>query len=649
MSCDDYADNENKENTVIDMDNVKEQLLSDQEKCLEEQIKDKINDTEDTDKKLTIDEQELKSKINNDDYVEYLIQIVKKTVKCEDSLIRQILYTGLSSYIQDDPINLGIIAPTSEGKTYPVEECMQYFPKTDVYKVGSMSAKVLVRQRGILIDKNGKPIGHKIKELVKKRNLIDDKKENKEEKLNILEEIQELFEDAKTLIDLSGKILVFLEPPQKEVWDILKPILSHDSPEIEFPFVNQTDREGHQTKEVVVRGWPSCIFCSAKDESNWPIWPEIKSRFLITSPNMIPKKYKESTKLISKKYGSPNLIQQQKIISDNEMEQANNCILFLKQKINELRSKNEDNGNKISLWIPYAEVLEKELPSNKGTDVRLQKRIFSLLRIIPIIKFNLRKLLVLEGETSVIANFEDLKEVLSITQNFDGIPKFKIEFFNNIFYPCFAQKTEVGKSADHKKEEEILAVTTRQLCDYYKEIKGKPIQTDNLKQVYLNELINEGIIDYTESKINTKQYIYYPLVTDLLSTISITDSIDVDSQQTPIIYEKIIKNINETWIFCEIMKLIRYRLDFTNFQLTDYLNDRQKFQLFDNNHQEEGGEREEQYQEVRSLTVGEFIEKYTVEKSKSSIDNKRSNILLDYAKRSPFLSILAKIDNKDIK
>lgn len=45
------------------------------------------------------------------------------------------------------------------------------------------------------------------------------------------------------------KILVFLKPPKKDVWDILKLILSHDSPEIEFPFVNQTDRKGHQTKK----------------------------------------------------------------------------------------------------------------------------------------------------------------------------------------------------------------------------------------------------------------------------------------------------------------------------------------------------------------------------------------------------------------
>jgi hypothetical protein len=52
--------------------------------------------------------------------------------------------------------------------------------------------------------------------------LLDDKKENKEEKFNIFEKIQDLFEDTKTLIHLLGKIVVFLEPPQKEVWDILK-------------------------------------------------------------------------------------------------------------------------------------------------------------------------------------------------------------------------------------------------------------------------------------------------------------------------------------------------------------------------------------------------------------------------------------------
>ena len=99
-----------------------------------------------------------------------------------------------------------------------------------------------------------------------------------------------------------------MEPPRPELWDLLKPILSHDKKEIKFDFVNQTDREGHQTKKVLVRGWPACIFCSAKDESKWDIWPEIKSRFSIVSPNMVPEKYDASTKLISLTFGWPDSV-----------------------------------------------------------------------------------------------------------------------------------------------------------------------------------------------------------------------------------------------------------------------------------------------------------------------------------------------------
>jgi hypothetical protein len=49
-----------------------------------------------------IDIDELRSKINYCDFIEYAINIVKKTVKCEDTLVKQILYTALSSYIQND-------------------------------------------------------------------------------------------------------------------------------------------------------------------------------------------------------------------------------------------------------------------------------------------------------------------------------------------------------------------------------------------------------------------------------------------------------------------------------------------------------------------------------------------------------------------
>lgn len=596
-----------------------------------------------------IDEDLIKSEIQSNDYVEYIIKQIKKTVKCEDILIRQILYTALSSYIGFDPINLGIIAPTSEGKTYPVEECIRLFPKHDVEKVGSMSAKVLVRKRGVLVDKNLNPIGDELKELYKQRNSIKDPNE----KMLITDEIEKLFEGAKTLIDLSNKILVFLEPPQKEVWDILKPILSHDAPEIEYPFVNKTDKDGHETKEVVVRGWPSCIFCSAKDESSWPIWPEIKSRCLITSPNMIPQKYQQSTKLIAVKYGKPNSVQQRIIISDNDIKLAKDCILLLKQKISELRLKNNDG--RISYWIPYAELLEAELPSDKGIHVRFQKRVFAFLRTIPVLKFNRRKLLVLEGnEISVIADLTDLKETLSIVQNFDGIPRQKVEFFNDVLSPLYKSKTEPNTSADGSKKEDIIAVTTKELCNFYKEKKGKIINTDNLKKTFLNELENNEIIDREVSKIHGQQYIYYPLVEpfdnnntngESSSFSSNLGQFDQISQYSSTIYEKTISNLSEKQLIYEIEQVFPHRIDMTNFTTESK---EKELEVYLDMHTDELKILDVNANDTIIITR-QFIQDYLSEKVQSRFDDKRSPNTPPFDKTSHFSSNLGNFDEKDEK
>ena len=53
---------------------------------------------------------------------------------------------------------------------------------------------------------------------------------------------------------------------------------------------------------------------------------------------------------------------------------------------------------------------------------------------------------------SIIANLEDLREVLLITQNFDGLPKFKVDFFDEIFYPCFEKKTKPDSNDDGNED-----------------------------------------------------------------------------------------------------------------------------------------------------------------------------------------------------
>ena len=515
---------------------------------------------------------------------------------------------------------------------------MQYFEEEDVEIVGKMSPMALVRQKGILIDKNGQPIDKQLKELSKRKILLGNKEEDREEKIKIIEEIHELLEDSKTLIDLSGKILVFLEPPRPELWDLLKPILSHDKKEIKFDFVNQTDREGHQTKKVLVRGWPACIFCSAKDESKWDIWPEIKSRFSIVSPNMVPEKYDASTKLISLTFGWPDSVQQDAIISDSDIELAKECILLIKQKILKLQTRN-NNSNNIPLWIPYNRLLQKQLPSKKGTDVRLQKRIFSLLNVIPIVKSDLRKTLVLGNEKSVIADISDLKEVLSIIQNFDGIPEFKSNFFNNTFLPLYKSKTKPDESPDGLKKEDRNAVTTKQISDYYKEKTGRTIAPDNVKNTYLKELVTDGFIDYEISKMHGKKYIYYPLVEpDNFSTFyPIIDPITQVSQESSNIYEKITSKMNETWLFYETMVLLSIRLDLAKIHepLADYLNNHPEFQIL----KEENANNDSQVEDTsKSLTIRQFTKEYVEQKSRISITQKISPNMPSFGKISPILS-----------
>jgi hypothetical protein len=56
-------------------------------------------------------------------------------------------------------------------------------------------------------------------------------------KYDLEEQLRQISQESKILIDLRGKLFVFLEPPHPETWVILKPILSHDKYEIEHSCV----------------------------------------------------------------------------------------------------------------------------------------------------------------------------------------------------------------------------------------------------------------------------------------------------------------------------------------------------------------------------------------------------------------------------
>ncbi len=74
----------------------------------------------------------------------------------------------------------------------------------------------------------------------------------------------------------------------------------------------------------------------------------------------------------------------------------------------------------------------------------------------------------------------------------------------------YKSKTEVDSKGD--KQEDRIGVTTKELCEYYKQQTSKSITTNNMKTTYLNELQNAGYIDCELSKIDNRQYIFWQVI-----------------------------------------------------------------------------------------------------------------------------------------
>jgi hypothetical protein len=465
------------------------------------------------------------SKVPNQNPLGYAIHVIEKTVKQDTSLVKLITYTGLSAYTSD-PLNLAIIAPTAEGKTHPVEQTISKFCPEDVQRIGTMSPKVLIRQDGILVNEKNESIQDEVNQL---KLQMKDKDAEDLETLKL--KLEELYKTARCLIDLRNKIYVFYEPPDRGMWDILKPILSHDTEYMTHNYVYDVPGIGHPVKKIVTRGWPAVIFCSAggKNELTWPEWPEITSRCFVVSPNMVAEKYHQSNFLISQRKSLPRSVQDKIIVSNREITLAQECIEFI---------KSQTIDRNLSTWIPYGQILGNILPSEKGIDVRAFRRMISLLNTIPLFDADLRPKMIFQEtkdsqtvkETCVVATLSDLEEVFDLVLDTSALPQWKMKIFREIF--CTKYKKE-GRD-----------ITVQDILDHYYEKRGKKVSSNTIKSHLIPEWVNNSLVDVkTTTTINDGKEVkltkYHPLI-----EVDDTTGITLRSPKIP-----------DTWLESEILWL----------------------------------------------------------------------------------------------
>lgn len=349
--------------------------------------------------------------------LEGIMENIRETVKQDDKVTFAVFFCSLSAYTGDS-INLFVFGPSSTGKTYGTLETCQLFPEEDIMNIGAASPKFLIRQHGIQVNADGTPFTDERPD--KPRRSDYSNVENYKEALSTFKDEMKQYADklraTYTLIDLSGKILIFLESPNMELFNILRPILSHDKREMRFPYVDK-DSKGHiRTVNVTVRGWPACIFLNARDQ----YVEELATRSFTVSPFESTDKYKAANEITNQFANFP----WEKGKIDENRQEFRALIEYLKTEIKE---KN--------YILPFK--LSSLYPSQLPRDMRDFKHLLQLIQCITALHAKQRPTLVNEGKEFLVSSdvdvelaFDKFKEIFETTRT--GLSEHVLKFYHKI-------------------------------------------------------------------------------------------------------------------------------------------------------------------------------------------------------------------------
>jgi len=397
------------------------------------------------------------------DPLEAIMRGLSRIVVRDEVTKRLVFLVGMSAY-GPCPLNLFLRGPASSGKSYNATRTVKFaFPEEDYWLLGGLSPKALVHQKAQLVDvKTGKVwTPEDLKVLTK-------------------EEREEALRHAINVIDLSGKILVFLEAPEKETYRMLYPILSHDSKRVEYQFTDKTSKGQLVKRRVIIQGWPACIFCTTQ----FGYSQELTSRGITVTPELSKKKFEEALRVIADEFSLPKVV--------------NPISVETKRAISHIR----DQAQRLEgVLIPYQDELRQVYPCQVETDMRHFRHLSALIQASAIINVARRPYIEDEGGRRwLIATLKDLQKALLLWGGVErttrrGVPGHVLEFYDKVVSKVMT-KTE--------------PLNTQALASLARERLGQPLSLRTV-QSYLRELESSGLVDSEPDPLDRRRKVWRPV------------------------------------------------------------------------------------------------------------------------------------------
>ena len=232
--------------------------------------------------------------------IDDLIEILGSTVKHDDENKAITFLTMLLTYTEEDQINLGFLAESSTGKSYIPLELSWYFPEEDIIKLGYASPTAFFHGYGVLMLKEGIPVNWEMKPTkAKVKEDLEFEKDNPSREdvetayKRKMREWNQLLKGSYYLVDLHKKIIIFLDMPHDLLLQRLRSLLSHDEKEIVAWITDKKEKGGYRTKNIVIKGFATVVFCTAK----FTMAEQEKTRLLLLSPEVNQEKLRETIAL----------------------------------------------------------------------------------------------------------------------------------------------------------------------------------------------------------------------------------------------------------------------------------------------------------------------------------------------------------------
>jgi hypothetical protein len=303
-------------------------------------------------------------------------------------------------------------------------------------------------------------------------------------------------------------------------------IISQDTErDQQYSFVDKSGVSGKLgTKDNILRGTPMLCTSQVIDDTKTLRFAEKNRRFININPDTSNVKIRAANNIIGLKHGFLPEEYDELVVSRSDKERARRIVKVmiakLKQHTKQLGPK--EDGVK----IPFALSITSSIPDTHVWSMTMTDRTIKYLSIITKMNMDARPKLVNEqtGQFYPIATFEDLKQTLNLMQvGASGARPYIVNWYNKVFVDAIKdldgrpnQQVTDGKTIDGTPiviaSEKHVGVNTEQLAAETKEVfKCTRPSNKELRDKYLEPLVNLGMIDKVQSEIDKRENIYMPV------------------------------------------------------------------------------------------------------------------------------------------